>query len=136
MISSAAGSRPGRLRGEECGPTANTPTSNTPALLRVLSTKGDPVTRTSSIWFVASTVMIVVGYALAVPFPSVGSVVAVAGIVSLTGFLLYVFRVATTHDDQWVWQTPGKPRRDLRAEQAAKRESESTGTPQDGPDST
>ena len=91
------------------------------------------MTRTSVVWLVGSAAATIFGLVLAGPLPSLGAVVAVAGIVSLTGFLLYVFRVATTHDDQWVWQTPGKPRREHLAEAAAKRESESTGTTPDDP---
>ena len=82
--------------------------------------------RTPVVWIAGSAAAIILGFVLAVPFPSLGAIVAVAGILSLMGFLLYVFRVATTQNDQWVWQTPGKPRREHRAEQAAKRESEST----------
>jgi O-antigen/teichoic acid export membrane protein len=89
------------------------------------------MTRTSVVWFVGSAALTVLGLGLAAPFPSVGAIVAVAGIVGLMGFLLYVFRFATTHGDQWVWQTPGKPRREYLAEQAAKPESESTGTTPD-----
>lgn len=89
------------------------------------------MTRTAVVWLVGSAVVTILGLVLAGPFPSVGAVVAVAGVLSLSGFLLYVFRVATTHDDQWVWQTPGKPRREYRAEQAAKRDTASSGTPPD-----
>jgi hypothetical protein len=84
------------------------------------------MTRTAVAWIAGSAATIILGFVLAVPFPSAGTIVVVAGIVSLTGFLLYVFRFATTHDDQWVWQTPGKPRREHLAEAAAKRESEAT----------
>lgn len=91
------------------------------------------MTRTPVVWIAGSVATIILGFALAVPFPAVGTVVAVAGIVGLTGFLLYVFRVATTHDDQWVWQTPGKPRREHLAEKAAKRESEATDVGPDAP---
>jgi hypothetical protein len=72
-----------------------------------------------------SVATIILGLALAGPAPSAGALVTVAGIVSLTVFLLYVWRVATTSNDQWVWQTPHKPRRELRAEAARRRESAS-----------
>lgn len=89
------------------------------------------MTRTSVVWIAGSAAAIILGFALAVPYPSAGTVVVVVGIVGLVGFLLYVFRFATTHNDQWVWQTPGKPRREYLAEEAAKREAESTGTAPD-----
>jgi hypothetical protein len=79
---------------------------------------------------VAATIL---GLVLATPFPLFGAIVAVAGIVSLVAFLLYVFRLATTREDQWVWQTPHKPRREYLAEEAAKREARSTTTPPDDP---
>ena len=91
------------------------------------------MTRTSVIWLVGSVAATILGLVLAAPFPSVGAVVTVAGLVSFMVFLIYAFRFATTHDDQWVWQTPGKPRREYLAEEAAKRESESTGTTPDAP---
>jgi hypothetical protein len=87
--------------------------------------------RKSVAWFVGSVATIILGFVLTAPAPSVGTVVVVAGILGLTGFLLYVFRVATTQEDQWVWQTPGKPRREHLAEEAAKRESESAPTTPD-----
>lgn len=84
-------------------------------------------------WFVGSVAAIILGFVLTSAAPSVGTVVVVAGILGLAGFLLYVFRVATTQDDQWVWQTPGKPRREHRAEEVAKRESEPAPTTPDAP---
>lgn len=83
-------------------------------------------------WFVGSVAAIILGFVLTAAAPSVGTVVVLAGILGLVGFLLYVFRVATTQEDQWVWQTPGKPRREHLAE-AAKRESESAPTTPDAP---
>jgi O-antigen/teichoic acid export membrane protein len=81
---------------------------------------------------VGSAAVIILGLVLAGPFPSGGAVVTVVGILSLMGFLLYVWRIATTRDDQWIWLTPGKRRREYLAEQAAKHESEVTSATPDG----
>jgi fatty acid desaturase len=69
-------------------------------------------------WMAGSVAAIILGFVLTTAASTAGTVLVVAGVVSLTGFLLYVFRHATTHDDQWVWQTPGKPRREYLADKA------------------
>ncbi len=81
------------------------------------------------LWFVGSAGVLLVGLAIASrpQLGQVGAVFAVVGVLALTGFLLYVWRIATTRDDQWIWQTPGKPRREYRAEQAAERDPRASG---------
>jgi hypothetical protein len=75
--------------------------------------------KTALIWVLGSAVVILAGMLLASVSPQAGAVVTVVGILGLVGFLFYVWRVAVTTNDQWVWQTPGKPRREYLAERAA-----------------
>ena len=83
------------------------------------------------VWFAASVAAIVVGMLIAGAASGVGTVLAVGGIVSLVAFLLFAWWRATTENDQWVWQTPHKPRREYLADEAAKAASDSTGAPRD-----
>jgi hypothetical protein len=83
------------------------------------------------VWFVVSVATIVVGMLIAGAASGAGTVLLVGGIVSLVAFLLFGWWRATTQNDQWVWQTPHKPRREYIAEKAAKAASDSTDTPTD-----
>ena len=88
--------------------------------------------RSVIVWFAASVAVTVLGFLIVGAAPGVGTVLVVGGVVSLMGFLLFGWWRATTHNDQWVWQTPHKPRRAYLAEKAAKEAktaSDSTGTP-------
>jgi hypothetical protein len=83
------------------------------------------------IWFAVSVAAIVVGMLIAGAAPGLDTVMLVGGVVSLMVFLLFVWWRATTQNDQWVWQTPHKPRREYLAEQAAKDASDADGAPRD-----
>jgi hypothetical protein len=87
--------------------------------------------RAVSVWFALSVAAIVVGMLIVGAAPGPGTVMVVGGIVSLAGFLLFGWWRATTQNDQWVWQTPHKPRREYLAEQAAKDATDADGAPRD-----
>jgi len=95
------------------------------------------MSRSVVIWFAASVAAIVLGMVLASVGSDAGSVPLFAGVVSLIVLLLFGWWRATTQDDQWVWQTPHKPRRQwlaerkamAKADQAAPTTSDSSGTP-------
>jgi hypothetical protein len=89
------------------------------------------VGRAVIVWFAASVAAIVVGMLIASAASGVGTILAVGGIVSLVAFLLFGWWRATTENDQWVWQTPHKPRREYLADEAAKAASDSTDVPRD-----
>ena len=86
-------------------------------------------------WIVGSVAAIVVGMlivsAALTEISGVGTVLLVGGIVSFMAFVLFAWWRAGTQNDQWVWQTPHKPRREYLAEKAAEAASDSTGAPPD-----
>ncbi len=95
------------------------------------------MSRSVIVWFAASVAAIVLGMVLASVGSGAGAAPLLAGVLSLIAFLLFVWWRATTQDDQWVWQTPHKPRRRwlaereamAKADNAAPTASDSSGTP-------
>jgi Ca2+/H+ antiporter len=95
------------------------------------------VSRSVIVWFAASVAAIVLGMVLASVGSGAGALPLLAGVLSLIAFLLFVWFRATTQNDQFVWQTPHKPRREwlaerkamAKADQAAAPASEPSGTP-------
>lgn len=77
------------------------------------------MSRSVIIWFAASVAAIVLGMVLASVGSGAGAAPLLAGVISLIAFLLFVWLRATTQNDQFVWQTPHKPRRQWLAEREA-----------------
>ncbi len=88
--------------------------------------------RRMTAWWALSAATIVLGFVVVGAAPGPGTIAVIAGVLGLAGFLLAVFRHATTHDDQWIWQTPGKRHREYRAEEAARRSRDAREATDDG----